>query len=84
MGTLRNVARTLTAACVAVNGLIVITGDQVAVADPGEGVLDDVPSTTPSSLGDLDLTELQYGDPLEALGLVQPPEAAPDVLEPSP
>ena len=36
---------------------------------------DDVPSTTASNLGDLDLTELLYGDPAEALALIQPPEA---------
>ena len=37
--------------------------------------LAEVPSTTPSSLGDLDLSTLQYGDPTEGVDLVQPPEA---------
>jgi len=46
-----------------------------AVSDPSTGTIDDVPSTTPSNLGDLDLTELQYGDPAEALSLVQPPKS---------
>jgi hypothetical protein len=46
-----------------------------AVSDPSTGNIDDVPSTTPANLGDLDLTELQYGDPAEALGLIQPPKA---------
>lgn len=46
-----------------------------AVSDPSQGNIDDVPSTTPANLGDLDLTELQYGDPAEALALVQPPKA---------
>ncbi|MGD8805602.1 MAG: SpvB/TcaC N-terminal domain-containing protein, partial [Chloroflexota bacterium] len=49
-----------------------------AVSDPSEGNIDDVPSTTPANLGDLDLTELQYGDPAEALDLVQPPKASVD------
>lgn len=56
-------------------GLVLSTGDSVAVSDPSEGNIDDVPSTTPSNLGDFDLTELQYGDPAEALGLVQPPKS---------
>lgn len=46
-----------------------------AVSDPSAGHLDDTPSTTPSDLGDVDLTELQYGDPAEALDLIQPPQA---------
>ncbi len=49
-----------------------------AAADPSTGFVDDVPSTTPSNLGDLDLTELQYADPTEALDLIQPPEAGAD------
>ncbi|RIK37697.1 MAG: hypothetical protein DCC55_23470, partial [Chloroflexi bacterium] len=49
-----------------------------AVSDPAAGNIDDVPSTTPANLGDLDLTELQYGDPTEALGLIQPPKASVD------
>ncbi len=49
-----------------------------AVSDPSMGNIDDVPSTTPANLGDLDLTELQYGDPAEALALIQPPKASVD------
>jgi hypothetical protein len=49
-----------------------------AVSDPATGTIDDVPSTTPANLGDLDLTELQYADPAEALDLVQPPKAGVD------
>lgn len=45
-----------------------------AVVDPSQGTLDDVPGTSPSSLGDLDLSERQYGDPTEALAMIQPPE----------
>jgi hypothetical protein len=45
----------------------------VSAAGPGD--LGDVPSTTPSSLGDLDLTSLQYGDPAENVDLIAPPEA---------
>jgi len=44
-------------------------------AEGGPGDMGDVPSTTPSSLGDLDLTSLQYGDPSENLDLIAPPEA---------
>lgn len=58
--------------------LVVIAADSPAISDPSAGSLDGVPSTTPSNLGDIDLTELQYGDPTEALGLVQPPKAGPD------
>ena len=57
--------------------LIAVANNSVAVSDPSAGNIDDVPSTTPSNLGDLDLTELQYGDPAEALGLIQPPTADP-------
>lgn len=46
-----------------------------AEVDPSSGVLDDVPGTTPSELGDADLTELQYADPAENLAVVAPPEA---------
>ena len=49
-----------------------------AVSDPSTGNIDDVPSTTPANLGDLDLTELQYGDPAEGLALIQPPKAGVD------
>jgi hypothetical protein len=55
--------------------LIFVADDSGAVSDPSTGYLDDVPSTTPADLGDIDLTELQYGDPAEALALVQPPKA---------
>lgn len=58
--------------------LVVITTNSPAMSGPSAGFLDDVPSTTPSNLGDIDLTELQYGNPTEALGLVQPPKAGPD------
>jgi hypothetical protein len=58
-----------------VSGIAIVAANSVAVADPSEGYLDDVPSTTPSTLGDIDLTELQYADPAEALGLIQPPTA---------
>ncbi|MGH9153744.1 MAG: SpvB/TcaC N-terminal domain-containing protein [Acidimicrobiales bacterium] len=58
--------------------LVVIATDSPATSDPSAGFVDDVPSTTPSNLGDIDLTELQYGDPVEALGLIQPPKAGPD------
>ncbi len=55
--------------------LMLIIEDTAAVSDPSDGFIDDVPATTPSTLGDLDLTELQYGDPAEALALIQPPKA---------
>jgi hypothetical protein len=64
---------------VLIGGLLVVIGtDSPAVSDPSTGLLDDVPSTTPSSLGELNLTKLQYGDPTEGLGLVQPPKAGAD------
>ena len=60
-------------------GLLSLPGaPAAAVSDPSIGNIDDVPSTTPANLGDLDLTELQYGDPAEALGLIQPPKAGVD------
>ena len=67
---------------VALAGLVVLTlvmtllptlVRPVSAAGPGD--MGDVPSTTPSSLGDLDLTSLQYGDPSEDVDLIAPPEA---------
>lgn len=78
---LHRLARNSTGAVVVgamfISGLVLFTGPDPssAVSDPSAGNIDDVPSTTPSDLGDLDLTELQYGDPAEALGLVQAPKA---------
>ncbi len=49
-----------------------------ASGSPADGYLDDVPDTTPASLGDIDLTSLQYADPTEGVDVMQPPVAAPD------
>jgi hypothetical protein len=58
--------------------VVVVVQESPVAADPSTGYLDDVPSTTPENLGDIDLTELQYGDPTEALDLIQPPTADAD------
>lgn len=78
----QNAGRTLFVASLAVAlvavVLVPVADDAAAVSDPSSGYVDDVPSTTPATLGDLDLTELQYGDPAEGLGLIAPPSAGVD------
>jgi RHS repeat-associated protein len=72
-------SRKLLIGAVALVAAMFAIGHQSAVlSDPSEGFIDDVPSTTPANLGDLDLTELVYGDPAEALALIQPPKASVD------
>ncbi|MEE8476996.1 MAG: SpvB/TcaC N-terminal domain-containing protein, partial [Gemmatimonadales bacterium] len=74
-GEPRTLRRITTILVVALIAGLAMSSNTAAVSDPSEGSIDDVPSTTPANLGDIDLTELQYGDPAEALALIQPPKA---------
>lgn len=75
-GALRGVTLLAVVAALIVSIAVVVQRPvPIASADPSSGFVDDVPSTTPSSLGDVDLTELEYGDPTEALDIIDPPTA---------
>lgn len=71
----RILASAATTVALVAAGMMLVAPQSGAVSDPSAGYVDDVPSTSPADLGDLDLTELQYGDPTEALDLIQPPKA---------
>ncbi|MDO8150871.1 SpvB/TcaC N-terminal domain-containing protein [Isoptericola sp. b408] len=71
--------RWTTATAMAASAALVVTltaapGVAEPLADPAVGTLDDVPGTSPDDLGGVDLAELDYGDPTEALSLVEPPD----------
>ncbi|WP_278234993.1 SpvB/TcaC N-terminal domain-containing protein [Isoptericola sp. AK164] len=83
-GTARQETRTVarrwtTATAMMASAALVVTlsaapGTAEPLADPSVGALDDVPGTSPDDLGGVDLTDLDDGDPTEALSLVTEPE----------